>query len=296
METLKLKLVTAPLLAYPSFDKPFVLETDASGEGIGAVLSQPQEDGKLHPVAYASRSLTKAERNYGITELETLAVVWGITHFHYYLYGNTVTVYTDHSAVRAILETPNPSGKHARWWTKVYGAGVKEVRIIYRAGRLNQNADALSRSPQAVAPERGIGENEVQVAMISADPSNTPLLQLDPSPVESETIVQEQRKDPELLEIIQFLETEELPEDEKRARRIALQRSLFAVVNETLYYLDPKQDHRKRVAVPKHLRLQVLDETHRSAMGGHFAGKRLYASLVNHWWWDGMYTDSLKYA
>ena len=104
---------------YPSFDTPFVLETDASITGIGAILSQVQSDGQYHPVAFASRLLTAAERNYGITELEMLAVVWSITHFHSYLYGHQVTIYTDHSAVQAILNTPTPSGKHARWWSRV---------------------------------------------------------------------------------------------------------------------------------------------------------------------------------
>ena len=69
--------------------------------------------------------------NYGITELETLAVVWAITHFRTYLYGHSVTVRTDHTAVKAALETPNPTGKHARWWTRVYGQGVKEVHLVY---------------------------------------------------------------------------------------------------------------------------------------------------------------------
>ena len=103
-------------------------------------------DCAVHPIAYASRSLTQGETNYSITELETLAVVWALTHYRAYLYGNKVTVYTDHSAVKAVPNAPNPSGKHARWWTRVYGAGFKEVQIVYQPGRHNANADALSRN------------------------------------------------------------------------------------------------------------------------------------------------------
>lgn len=77
--TLKQKLITAPVLAYPSFTKDFVLEIDAITHGLGAVLAQLQEDGQTHPVAYASRALSPQEANYSITELETLAVVWAIT-------------------------------------------------------------------------------------------------------------------------------------------------------------------------------------------------------------------------
>ena len=144
-------------------DKPFVLETNASNQWLGAVLSQEQTDHNLYPVAYANRSLSPSEQNYGISELETLAVVWSISHFRSYLYRNCVTVLTDHTAVIPILETPNPSGKHARWWTKVYGSGVKEVHIRYRPGWDNAIADTLSHSPQAPAPKEGVGEGEVQV-------------------------------------------------------------------------------------------------------------------------------------
>ncbi len=94
-----------PLLTHecPRVEDPFILETDASILGLGAILSQCQEDGQTHP---ASRSLNQAERNYGITEL---AVVWAATHFRAYLYRNKVTVYTDHSAVKAVLKAPNPT-------------------------------------------------------------------------------------------------------------------------------------------------------------------------------------------
>ena len=165
---LKERLTTAPVLAYPDFTRDFVLETDASIQGLGAVLGQHQNDQKVHPVAFASRALSNAEQRYAVTELETLAVVWSICHFHY-LYGNVVTVFTDHTAVKAVLETPNPSAKHARWWSRVYGRGVKEVKIVYRPGHENRNADALSRHPQLPAPSVGIGEDEVQVFPISAE-------------------------------------------------------------------------------------------------------------------------------
>ena len=124
--SLKDKLTSTPVLAYPCFDKDFILETDASVMKLGAVLSQHQADGLPHPIAFASHALAPAERNYRITDLKTLA----LSHFHYYLYGHKVQVITDHTAVKAILDSPNPSGRHARWWTRVFGQGIKEV-IIY---------------------------------------------------------------------------------------------------------------------------------------------------------------------
>ena len=217
VDRLKQCLTTAPMLCYPLFDQPFVLETDASIRGIGAILSQVQDDGQCHPIAYASSSLTAAEHNYSITELETLAVVWSITHFHTYLYGHQVTVYTDHSAVQAILNTPTPSGKHARWWSRVYGSGVSEVSIIYRSGKANAYVDALSRNPCLPAPQEGIGESEVQVAAVSSKPdiSFSTLLQTGPMGGTSAPFSKEQEKDAQVREIIQFLKTEELPMDTK---------------------------------------------------------------------------------
>ena len=105
---LKRMLTTAPiLLAYPNFgpDAEFVLETDASGAGLGAIPSQQQGDGMLHPIAYASRSLDPSERNYGITELETLTVVWAAHYFRPYLLGHRTIVYTDHSACVSVLSS-----------------------------------------------------------------------------------------------------------------------------------------------------------------------------------------------
>lgn len=166
---MKERLTAPPVLSFPLFNQEFTLETDASTLGLGAILSQLQADGKLYPFDYVSRALNEAEINYSISKIETLAVVWTISHFFSYLYGNRVTVLTDHSAVKAILETPNPTGKHARWWTKVYGRGVKVVVIKYRAGRNNVSADALSRSLQVPHFCVAFSQGEFQIAMVQSD-------------------------------------------------------------------------------------------------------------------------------
>eukprot|EP00731_Ephydatia_muelleri_P000008 Em0001g8a len=291
-QTLKTKLLCAPVLAYPDMTKPFVLETDASGSGVGAVLSQSQDDGTFHPVAYASRSLTRPESNYGITELETLAVVWALTHFRGYLYGNSVTVYTDHAAVKAVLETPNPSGKHARWWSKVYESGVKSISIIYKSGKSNTNADALSRNPVGPATQQ---VEEVQVAAIQTDGTVAELLAAEPQQVQQVDFREEQKKDPHVMQTIRFLEEGELPQEEKQARKLALQAPMFAVTDGILYYVETKGGVR-RVVLPKHLQRQLVEESHGGRYAGHFCGPKVYSMLAKHWWWEGMYTDVLQFC
>ena len=114
-EALKAAITRSPVLPYPNFDPDFVLETAASVKSLGAVLSQYQSDGVLRPVAFASHSLSPVERNDGVTDLETLAVVWAMQHYLAYLYGHKMTVITDHSAVKTVLGAPSSNGKHARW-------------------------------------------------------------------------------------------------------------------------------------------------------------------------------------
>ena len=98
-EELKYKLTTAPVLAYPDFSKPFILDTDASDFGIGGVLSQKGNDGEEHVVSYASRSLSKTERRYCVTRRELLAVVVFTQHFRPYLLGREFTLRTDHGSL-----------------------------------------------------------------------------------------------------------------------------------------------------------------------------------------------------
>ena len=139
---LKQLLTCAPVLAFPDFDQEFILETDASGKGLGAILAQKQPDGFTRPIAYGSRTLQQHERKYSATELETLGIVWSVKHFRHYLYGHCCIVYTDHEPLRSLLNTPHPSGKLARW-----GLALQEVDLVlhYRPGRTNKAADSLSR-------------------------------------------------------------------------------------------------------------------------------------------------------
>jgi hypothetical protein len=140
-EELKRKLTEAPILIYPDFDKIFTLYTDASGYALGCVLSQEDKDGKERVVAYASRSLTKAEQNYATTEKECLAVIWGVEKFHHYLYGRKFRIVTDHIALKW-LQTSELKGRRARWVLRLQ---PYDYEIIYKQGRKHQNADALSR-------------------------------------------------------------------------------------------------------------------------------------------------------
>ena len=107
-DQLKQTLTQAPVLVFPHFSKTFILETDASGTGLGAVLSQNQEDGRPKPLCYAP-----SKKNYGVSELEALAVVWAVKHFCVYFYGHKCDVYTDHEALLSLLNTPHPSEKLA---------------------------------------------------------------------------------------------------------------------------------------------------------------------------------------
>ncbi len=113
--TLKEKLSKFPILRRPDFSKVFILHTDWSALGIGAILGQLDEEGKEYVIAYASRSNNKAESNYSSYEGECFAVVWAIIHFRPYLYGTNFTLYTDHQPITWLMTNDKHTGKLARW-------------------------------------------------------------------------------------------------------------------------------------------------------------------------------------
>jgi len=143
MKKLCSSLVSAPILAMPIDEGGYVLDTDASQFAIGAILSQRQ-DGVEKVIAYASRVLNDAEKNYCVTRKELLAVVFYTKHFRHYLLGRPFQIRTDHAALQWLGKTPTPIGQQARWLDIL---GEFDYKVLHRPGRVHQNADALSRRP-----------------------------------------------------------------------------------------------------------------------------------------------------
>ena len=140
-EHLKRLLTSTPVLAYPKEGCPYILDTDASNVGIGAVLSQVQ-NGEERVIAYASKTLNRAQRNYCVTRRELLAIVEFVRYFHHYLYGAPFLVRTDHAALYWLLRKNEPDGQMARWLETLQ---VYDMKVEHRPGKKHGNADAMSR-------------------------------------------------------------------------------------------------------------------------------------------------------
>ena len=151
-EDLSDSLCHEPILQCPNFNLPFILTTDASASAIGAVFSQGKIGENLL-VSYASRTLNRAEMNYSASERECLAVVFFTKHFRHYLYGRRFTVVTAHQALVWLHNTRDPSSRLLRWRLRLLDF---EYEIKYRTGRVNANADALSRNVADQAPSTSV--------------------------------------------------------------------------------------------------------------------------------------------
>ncbi|WP_253302428.1 reverse transcriptase domain-containing protein [Wolbachia endosymbiont of Psylliodes chrysocephala] len=140
-ETCKNLLTNAPILQYPDFSKKFILTTDASNVALGAILSQGPI-GSDKPIAYASRTLNDSEQRYSTIEKELLAIVWACKMFRSYLFGRKFSVVTDHRSLVWLFKLREPNSKLVRWRLKLEEF---DYDVIYKKGKANTNADALSR-------------------------------------------------------------------------------------------------------------------------------------------------------
>ena len=143
-QKLKEKMINTPILAYPDFGKEFILDTDASFDTIGAVLSQKDIYGRERVIAYGSHKMNKHELGYCITRKELLAIYYFTQHFKHYLYGKKFLLRTDHKAITFMMTTKNPITPQFQTWIN-FLSGL-DMTMEYRKGEKHSNADAMSRN------------------------------------------------------------------------------------------------------------------------------------------------------
>lgn len=143
---IKEALVSAPILSCPNYNYPFVIQCDASSYGLGAVLTQSYPDGE-HVIAYASRSLSRTEQNYTVTELECMAALYAVSKFRQYVEGVKFTLITDHYSLLWLSNLKDPRGRLSRWAVALQ---QYDFDIIHRKGKEHLVPDCLSRSVPAV--------------------------------------------------------------------------------------------------------------------------------------------------
>eukprot|EP00731_Ephydatia_muelleri_P004975 Em0002g1151a len=198
---LKKRLVSSPILTLPDFSLPFVLDTDANGDGLGAVLAQ-NVDGVERVVAYASRALSRTENKYCATRREMLALVWAARHFRPYLYGRKFTLRTDHHCLQWLHNFKEPEGQVARWLEVL---SEYDYTVIHRVGKQHTNADALSRGR---CVQCGLEKKEEEREEANSCDAVSHLML--PTWTEEE-IKSFQSADPDIHQMVYWLETDATP-------------------------------------------------------------------------------------
>nr|XP_033806336.1 uncharacterized protein LOC117363128 [Geotrypetes seraphini] len=167
IEDLKAALCTNPVLVSIDFTKPLVLQTDASGTGLGAILSQ-EVQGMEHPVLFLSRKLYPNERNYATVELECLAAKWAMQTLEHYLQEREFTLVTDHVALKWLNTMRNNNARLTRWYLAMQ---TFRFRVVHRPGKLSTNVDTLSRMQEESHTPLEVREGQKQRVRVCHTPS-----------------------------------------------------------------------------------------------------------------------------
>ncbi|GFU73199.1 retrovirus-related Pol polyprotein from transposon 412, partial [Trichonephila clavipes] len=285
---LKEALTSSPILIYPQPDKPFILDTDASNESVGAVLSQ-EIDGQERVVAYWSKCLSKPERNYCVTRKELLAIVKAIEHFHHYLYGQKFLLRTDHASLTWLMNFRNTEGQVARWIQRL---NEYYFDIRHRKGSSHGNADALSRRP---CPENCRHCSRVETKYDYAIRQITTSTATPPDPWSDEKVREDQMADPDIKPLKEFMESssnkpswQDISAYSPTTKQYwALWNSLH-LRNGVLYRKFESEDgktFRWQLVLPRSRIPEVLKELHGSPTGGHFGVMKTLHRVRGRFFW-----------
>jgi len=263
-DKLKKLFTTAPILKHADSSKQFIVETDASNFAVGAILSQ-EFDGKLHPIAFLSKSLTKCQRNYPIYDKELLAIKVALEEWRHYLEGarHQFLVYTDHKNLTFPRKPEMLSQRQIRW--NMFLSRF-DFKLVYRAGKKSGKPDILSRRSDHFVDS----PNDVSCLSIRLHSNNKTLI---------DSILNDLKKDDLYKSIIEFKNsnsTENAPI--KNIDKVSIDDEGFLLYDNLIY-------------VPKSLRTRVLELHHDSVAAGHFGVNKTTELISRNFWWPKFHAD-----
>jgi transposase InsO family protein len=309
-QTLKVRLTAAPILASPENEGEYVLDTDASLTGLGGVLQQRQ-GGEIRVIAYASRCLTRAERNYSTTRRELLAVIYALKQFRTFLLGRHFLLRVDHSALTYLRKTPEVMGQAARWLDYIE---QYQFTIEHRNGKAHGNCDGLSRRPCSEEEKKEPGHpccRRARNITTTKEPEDSPSPAvaegaLDLTPV---AVGLAQKEDPEIWPIWKAAQLADQPPTWKEiqsttetTRALWGQFKSLKVIDDVLYreYYDSKGvvAHLQLVLPRSHrlFFLQSIHELYGNIGTAHLGVKKTQQHVSQRAYWPTWKTDVERYC
>nr|CAD2207460.1 unnamed protein product [Meloidogyne enterolobii] len=282
---IKEKLKSPPVLAPPNPKESYIIETDASLKGIGAVLIQNK-----HPVAYYSRTLKDTEKRYHINELEALAISQALKEFSIYIIGTGTTIIkTDNSPICSILTRKDLTGRLAKFQLSIQ---AYDIKIIHRSGKTNKFADYLSRNINVVTRSQAKA-NYLSSSESDEEQSDNNLNTNNNKQISISKTIKLQKMCPELRKIINALNGY-FPQNKSEKELLEELIKSYSIINGALHFIDLKGV--ARLVIPYIMRENILKIIHDNpGEGGHLGINKTLQKMKLRFYWPNMNEDIKNY-